>query len=171
MLKPRPQRRLSDLLPAALGPAAARQGFAGAEILSRWEAIVGPELAAVSIPQKLAAPPRAQEDPDAPPLRSTLIVRVEGAFALQLQHRTSEIAERVNAHLGWPCVGVVKIRQGALAALRRKSGQRRAPPPPATAEENARISKATGAIEDEGLAEALGRLGRAALASARAPRR
>lgn len=167
MLKPSHPKRLADLLPSALGPAAAKQGFAGAEILARWGAIVGPELAAVSAPQKLAAPPRAPAaDPDAPAPRSVLTVRVEGAFALELQHRTGEIVERVNAHLGWPCVGAVKIRQGSVAALRRAKVQR-TPPPAATVEEQAKVASATVAIDDEGLAEALDRLGRAALARSR----
>ena len=167
MLKPRPTKRLSDLIPEALGPAAARQGFAGAEIVSRWETIVGPELAKISAPQKLAAPSRAPAaDPEAPPPRATLTVRAEGAFALEIQHRSAEILERVNAHLGWPCVGAVKIRQGAVAALRRVKPV--APPlPEATAEESARVDAATNAIEDDGLADALGRLGRAALAHGR----
>jgi hypothetical protein len=166
MLKPSPAKRLADLLPQALGPAAARQGFAGAEILARWEAIVGPELAAVSAPQKLVAPPRGPGDPDAPAPRSTLTVRVEGAFALELQHRTPEIVERVNAHLGWPCVGAVKIRQGAVAGLRRANRTPRTLAPE-TPEDAAKVSAATAAIEDGGLADALGRLGRAALARSR----
>lgn len=167
MLKPRPSKRLSDLLPDALGPAAARQGFAGAEIVSRWEAIVGPELAAVSAPQKLAVPPKAPAaDPAAPPPRATLTVRVEGAFALEVQHRSAEIVERVNAHLGWACVGQVKARAGAVAELKRRKARRPSPPEP-NAEERARVGAAAAAIEDEGLADAVRRLGEAALAKAR----
>jgi hypothetical protein len=169
MLKPPRTKQLADLLPEALGPAAARQGFAGAEILARWGAIVGPELAAVSAPQKLAAPPRAPDaDPSVPPPRSTLTVRVEGAFALELQHRTPEIVERVNAHLGWPCVGQVKIRQGSVAALRRAK-RVATPPKEPTAEDEARIADATAGIEDGDLADALARLGRAALPASRKP--
>ena len=167
MLKPSRTKRLSELLPQALGPAAAKQGFAGAEILARWAEIVGRELAAVSAPQKLAAPPRAPTaDPDAPAPRSVLTIRVEGAFALEAQHRTAEIVERVNAHLGWPCVGAVKIRQGQVAALRR-SVAHAAPLPLATPDERKRVGQATAAIEHEGLAEALDRLGQAALARSR----
>ena len=167
MLKPSRAKRLSELLPEALGPAAAKQGFAGAEILARWAEIAGPDLAGVSAPQKLSAPPRAPAaDPDAPAPRSVLTIRVEGAFALEAQHRTAEIVERVNAHLGWPCIGAVKIRQGQVAALRR-SAARPAPLPPATEDERKRVGEATAAIQHEGLAEALDRLGQAALARAR----
>lgn len=164
MPKPSRARLLADLLPGALGPAAAKQGFAGAEIMARWETIVGPEIALRAIPQKLAAP-RPQEL-DTSPAQSTLTLRVEGAFALEIQHRTPEILERVNAHLGWPCVGAVKLRQGSVAGARRTKVAPKAPPP-ATAEETARVRAATGGVEEAALAEALERLGLAALARAR----
>jgi hypothetical protein len=167
MLKPSSPKRLSDLVPQALGPAAARQGFASAEILARWEAIVGPELARVSRPQKLAAPPRGPEDPEAPAARSTLTVRVEGAFALELQHRAPEIVERVNAHLGWACVGGVKIRQGPVAGLSSARTRTAKDAEPVSAADEARLSSATAGVEDEGLTEALGRLGRAVLGARR----
>ena len=164
MLKPSRPKRLSDLLPAAIGPAAARQGFAGGEILSRWAEIVGPEIAAVAAPQKLSVPPRAPAaDPEAAPHRATLTLRVEGAFALEVQHRSGEIVARVNAHLGWPCVGQIKIRQGSIA---RTAAPRRPAPAP-TPEEAAAVDRAAATIEDEGLAEALARLGRATLADQR----
>jgi hypothetical protein len=169
MLKPSRAKLLSDLLPAALGPAAAKQGFAGAEIMARWETIVGPEIAAFAIPLKLAAPPRGANADEASPSRSTLTLKVEGAFALEAQHRGTEIMERVNAHLGWACVGALKLRQGSVAAMRRR---RRGPPPlpSATAEEAERVRQAASAVQEEELAEALGRLGRAVLAKGRVTR-
>lgn len=167
MLKPSRAKRLSDLLPQALGPSAARQGFASAEILARWDAIVGPEIAAVSAPLKLAVPPRASAaDPKIDAPRATLTLRVEGAFALEIQHRSGEIVERVNAHLGWPCVGAVKIRQGAVSA-RTAGGRTPRTLNPPTPEQAAQVDAATAQIEEPDLAEALGRLGRAALAQSR----
>ena len=166
MLKPSRAKRLSDLLPEALGPAAAKQGFAGAEIVARWETIVGPDIAARAAPTKLAAPPRSSAPgPDGRPPLSTLTLRVEGAFALEMQHRTPEIVERVNAHLGWPCVGAVKLRQGAVGASKRRP--RASAPPPPTEEEAARVRAATAAVGEPELADALIRLGDAALAKAR----
>lgn len=163
MLKPTRAKRLSDFLPDAIGPVAARQGFANGEIVSRWAVIVGAEIAAIAAPLKLSVPPRAPSaNPDAPPERATLTLRVEGAFALEIQHRSPEIVERVNAHLGWPCVGQIKIRQGAVApatAAGRARPELREP----SEEQKAAVASAAGGIEDEGLAEAIGRLGRAAL--------
>ena len=164
LIGPARVKRLSDLLPQTLGPAAARQGFANAEILARWETIVGADIAAVAAPQKLGVPPRTGgTDPDASPSRATLTLRVEGAFALEIQHRSGEIVERVNAHLGWPCVGWIRIRQGAVT----RAGTRRRTAPEPSAEDAAAVDRASKAIEDEGLAEAVARLGRAALGASR----
>lgn len=163
MLKPSRTKRLSDLLPGALGPSAARQGFAGAEILARWETIVGRDIAAIATPQKLGVPPRGtNENPDAEPPRATLTLKIEGAFALEVQHRSAEIVERVNAHLGWACVGVLRLRQGG-PALRRPTPARRALAEPAP-DDVRRIDAAAAAIDHEDLAGAIRRLGRAALA-------
>lgn len=169
MLKPSRAKQLADLLPRALGPTAARQGFAGAEIMARWAAIVGPEIAAHASPLKFAAPRAQGPEPMEAPL-STLTLRVEGAFSLEIQHRVPEIMERVNAHLGWRCVGAVKLRQGSPPETRRRSAGA-SPPPPPTAEEAEIARAAASEIDDEGLADALERLGRAALAKRRAERR
>ncbi|MDR4307862.1 DUF721 domain-containing protein [Chelatococcus sambhunathii] len=169
MLKPIRVKRLSDFVPEAIGPVAARQGFAGGEVLARWAAIVGPEIAAVAAPVKLQTPRGKSSDPDAAQNRSTLTLRVEGAFALEIQHRSREIIERVNAHLGWPYVGQVKIRQGSLASGSGRPPRRAAPP--ATEAERVAARAAAASVEDPELAEALARLGEAALAAARTPRR
>lgn len=164
MLKPSRAKRLSDLLPEALGPAAARQGFASAEILSRWEAIVGPEFASVSAPQKLSIPPRAPAaSPDEPAPRAVLTLKVDGAFALEIQHRSAEIVGRVNAYLGWPCVGALKLRQGSIGSR----GPARTSPPPPTEQEARRVAEAAARIDEPELGAALRRLGEAALASSR----
>jgi len=164
MLKPSRAKLLADLLPQALGPAAAKQGFAGAEIMARWATIVGPEIAARATPLKLAAP--RPQGPDVAPAQSTLHLRVEGAFALEIQHRVPEIQERVNAHLGWACVGSIKLRQGSGPAARAPH-KPPAPPPPATEAETARVRSATARVEEAELAAALDRLGMAALAKSR----
>ncbi|GLK80344.1 DUF721 domain-containing protein [Methylopila turkensis] len=171
MKTPRRAAALSELAPKALGPAVARQGFAGAEIVARWATIVGPEIAACSVPVKLSAPPRGQApDPDAPPPLSTLLIRVEGAFALEVQHRTPDILARVNAHLGWACVGALRLRQGPISGFKRTRRAEPEPPPPATPEEEARVRAASSRVEEPALAEALDRLGKAVLARRRVTR-
>ena len=143
-------RPLADLVGGALQSAFARQGFAAVDIVSHWEDIVGPELAARTEPMRLTWPRR--EDPDS---SGTLTVRVEGAYALELQHLTPVVIERVNRYFGWGCVGRLAIRQGPVVKRRRRS----APPTEPPAETVTEIEQGLGEFEDEKLKSALARLG------------
>ncbi len=101
-------------------------------------------------------PPRgAKRDPDAPPTPATLVLRIDGAFALEAQHAAATIVARVNAHLGWRCVAKLAFRQGPLAPL---PGPRARPAPPSAAAMAAARGIAEG-IADEGLRESLAKLG------------
>jgi len=73
-------RPLSDLLTATLTGVLKAQGFASAEILSRWADIVGAEIAASSEPLKINWPRARNEETPEP---ATLILRVEGPAALE----------------------------------------------------------------------------------------
>ncbi|HEX2537386.1 MAG TPA: DciA family protein, partial [Pseudolabrys sp.] len=68
-------RPLSDLLAPTLSGVLKAQGFASAEILSRWPQIVGPEIAASSEPLKINWPRVHGEETPEP---ATLVLRVEG---------------------------------------------------------------------------------------------
>ncbi len=91
---------LADLIDDCLAPALAAQGFAGRAIVSLWPEIVGERLAARTRPLKIDWPRRrpAPGDVSDP---ATLVVRVEGAFALDMQQLAPLVLERVNTHLGW----------------------------------------------------------------------
>lgn len=147
-------RPLSELLAPTLSGVLKTQGFASAEILSRWTDIVGTEIAASSEPLKINWPrPTGREEQPEP---ATLILRVEGPAALEVQHQTAVILERVNRFFGWQAIGRIALRQ---APLRRRSPARRRPASdPAAA---AQVADALPGIEDEPLREALGRLGAA----------
>jgi hypothetical protein len=149
-------RPLSDFMAAALNDALKTQGFASAEIISRWADIAGPEIAAHSEPMKINWP-RAQKTPgDEPPEPATLVLRVEGPMALEIQHLSAVILERVNRFFGWQAIGRLTLRQ---APLRRRDKPKAPPPPdPAVA---ARIAESMPEVEDEALKGALARLGAA----------
>ncbi len=126
-------RPLSELLGASLSDAFKSQGFASAEILARWADIVGAEIAAHSEPMKINWP---RPVGDATPEPATLMLRVEGPAALEIQHLSAVILERVNRFFGWQAIGRIALRQ---APLRRRT--RPAPPPspdPAVTAENRR---------------------------------
>jgi hypothetical protein len=144
-------RPLSDFAGAALGDSLKAQGFASTEIIARWAAIVGPEIAGHSEPMKINWPRAVGEDAPEP---ATLVLRVEGPAALEIQHLSAVILERVNRFFGWQAIGRIALRQ---APLRRQEPP--TPPPPPDPEAIARMAASLPAIEDGDLRQALARLG------------
>jgi len=145
-------RRLSELLGATLSDVLKAQGFASTEIISRWTDIVGPEIAAHSEPLKINWPRGTDEDEPEP---ATLVLRVEGPAAIEIQHLSAVILERVNRFFGWQAIGRIAIRQAPL--------RRREPPPSRKVDETAtaRIAETLPDVKDDRLREALARLGAA----------
>jgi len=146
-------RPLSELLGATLNDLMKAQGFASTEIISRWTDIVGPEIAAHSEPLKINWP-RVVGDDEAPE-PATLVLRVEGPAALEIQHLSAVILERVNRFFGWQAIGRVALRQ---APLRRREQPPEPAPDPAMA---ARIAETLPEVKDDDLRQALARLGAA----------
>lgn len=145
-------RPLSELLSATLGEAFKAQGFASTEIISRWPDIVGAEIAAHSEPLKINWPRHFGEETAEP---ATLVLRVEGPVALEIQHLSAVILERVNRFFGWQAIGRIALRQAPLR-------HRQKPTPPAfDSSMAARVAETLPDIKDEDLRQALGRLGAA----------
>src|SRR5215468_12758199 len=122
MSKPGPvsAKPLSVLLSDVFSEAYARQGFAARELVTRWAEIAGAEVAAHCEPIKMQWPRPVEGQPQEP---ATLVLRVEGPMALEIQHRSDVILERVNRFFGWHAVGRVALRQAPLS-------RRDAPAPP-----------------------------------------
>jgi hypothetical protein len=152
MNKPRPVRKLSDLAAGFLADTFKRQGFASTELVTRWTEIVGPEIAAHAEPVKMQWQRAAEGEPTEP---GTLVLRVEGPAAIEIQHLSNVILERVNRFFGWQAVGRLALRQ---APLKNRAAPAR---PKADAEAAARVAATLGGVEDETLRMALGRLGAA----------
>jgi hypothetical protein len=147
-------RPLADVLRKTLTDAFAKQGFASVELVTRWAEIVGPEIAAHSQPEKIQWPrtPQARAAPEP----GTLMLRVEGPAALEVQHLSDVILQRVNQFFGWQAVGSMRLRQ---APLSRRAAPRRAAVPDTAAV--TRVAATLPEIKDEKLREALARLGAA----------
>lgn len=151
-------RPLAELIEGALGDALSKRGFAGSDIVLNWSEIVGETLGRRSEPVKVQWPPR-RPGQEKPPEQAVLHVRVESAFALDLQHRAPVIIERVNAYLGWACIGRLRLEQGPVRRGRRVKREIPAPTPDALA----RAGEAAAGIEDEALKQAVARLGAAVM--------
>jgi hypothetical protein len=158
--KPR-LRPLAELVDQCLAPVLARQGFAASDVIVAWPEIVGERLAAYCEPVKMQWPRRpAAYTYDAPQEPATLVVLVEGAFAIELQHLAPVIVERVNARYGWRCVSRLSLKQGPVVRDRERKRDRPPPDPAAISQATARV----GEVEDDGLRQALVRLGAGILA-------
>ncbi|HEU4661993.1 MAG TPA: DciA family protein [Pseudolabrys sp.] len=145
-------RPLSEVAAATLSEGLARQGFASKELITRWATIVGADIAEYSEPMKIQWPRCADGDNPEP---ATLVLRVEGPMALEIQHLGGLILERVNRFFGWQAIGQIALRQ---APLRRKSRPAR---PRLDNKAVERIAASLPEAADENLRQALGRLGAA----------
>jgi len=145
-------RPLADLVRRTLADTFARLGFASTELVTHWNDIVGAEIATHCEPLRLKWPRRGDVDAPEP---ATLMLRVEGPIAIEIQHLSPVILERVNRFFGWRAVGRLALRQAPLA--------RRPVPPARPAPDPEAAARLAGTLDvaDEDLRNALARLGAA----------
>jgi len=145
-------RPLADILQRTLNAAFAKQGFVSTELVTRWGEIVGAEIAEHSEPDKIQWPRPADGKTPEP---GVLVLRVEGPVAVEIQHLSGVVLERVNRFFGWQAVGGLRLRQAPLRRDRRK------PLPAPDLEAAERIAATLPEIRDENLRNAIARLGAA----------
>ena len=134
-------RQVGALIPALVRPAFRRRSPATAQVLADWVAIVGPAIAAVTVPRKLFA--------------GTLAIGCSGPMALELQHLSGELISRINLYLGQVAVTRLRFVQDHLAVVK----PRPSPRPQAVAEARAAVA----GLPKDDLRDALEALGRAVL--------
>lgn len=149
---------VGDLASGVIDPVLRRRAGITIGLVQSWDEIAGERLAASTRPEKIAWPRRAGDDDPFEP--ATLVIACEGAAALRLQHETGEVIARVNAFLGFAAIGRIRIVQKPVAAKPKPRPKVR----PLTGEETARLDAMVGGIENDGLREALARLGRSMMA-------
>lgn len=154
---------LSGMVSRMVAQAFWRRGFHEPALVSQWPSVVGQALARETAPVRIAFPRGERTG-------GTLHVRVEGAFALELQHLAPLVIERVNAYYGYAAVGGLALHQAPV---------RRRPAPPSTGRSAEPAGPEIGSgprvaidgIEDEGLKAALRELGEARARRLRPPAR
>ncbi len=150
---------LGAMVPGLTRPLLGKRSRAEATLVLDWPQIAGPLVGARSRPRRLSFPNPAERR------EATLSLTVEPAFALDLQHLTGPLIERINSHFGYRLVAAVKLVQGPLP--RAAAGRESRAPAPGRAlgrDETARLQARTGAVEDPELRDALARLGAAVYA-------
>jgi hypothetical protein len=107
-------RAIAALLPAVTKPAFRARSAASAQVIADWSEIVGPALAAVTLPRRLSG--------------TTLTIVCAGPVALELQHLTVPLAQRINGHFGRTIVEQFRFVQGMVALEEPRPKRRPAPP-------------------------------------------
>ena len=145
-----PRRRGLQSAAAAVTRVAApmwrKRGFAESRVITDWPSIVGDAIAPYCVPLRITRP-RGQAG-------GALYVRAAGAWAVELHHLSPQILDRVNGFLGFQAITELKIVQGPIAA----AAQRRRPKP-LPPDARSLISDAVSDVSDDGLRDALERLG------------
>lgn len=145
---------VSDLAANVIDPVLRKRAGITIGLVQSWEEIAGERLAQSTRPEKIAWPRRLSDDDPFEP--ATLVIACEGAAALRLQHETGEIIDRVNAFLGFAAIGRIRIVQKPVAPSPKPRPRIR----PLSGAETARLDTLVKGIEDDGLRQALARLGR-----------
>ncbi len=118
-------RSLGAIVPGIARPALARATSATARLAADWPLIVGPRIAAISQPTRLA--------------NGTLTLLCPGPAALELQHIADALLARVNAHLGGARATRLRLAQGPLPGAESLPHPPRPRPTPNPAAHAARL--------------------------------
>ncbi|MGH7078956.1 MAG: DciA family protein [Acetobacteraceae bacterium] len=137
-------RPIAALLPRLTGPAFRQRSPLAARLVADWETIVGPAVAAVTVPDRLRA--------------GVLTICCAGPIALELQHLAPKLIERINIHFG-------QVLATRLAFRQIPPARPAVPPPPAPPSPDAEavLAARVAGLEEGPLREAFLRLGRAML--------
>ena len=149
----RPGLRAAGLAASRLAApiVAARGGGVLARLKAEWPAVAGAETAAATWPTALGR-------------GGVLRLLVAPAQALELQHRTPLLIERINLFFGRPAVTRIALVQGPLPLPPERPRPVSEPPSP---QETAGLERQVAAVADTELRAALIGLGRAVIAADR----
>lgn len=109
----------SGLLRERIRKAGETRGFAASRVLTHWDEIVGPDMAALCRPVKVSYGKGG--------MGATLTVLASGAAAQIVQMRLPQILTKVNAAYGYGAIARIHITQTA-AAMPRRDDPNIAPP-------------------------------------------
>jgi len=150
-------RAVGSFVPKLTRKAFEKYGFSAATLITDWALIVGPEIAAWTAPERLKwargvnAHSEVESGAEGRP-GATLILRVDGGRALDIEYKRRQIVERINAYFGYRAVAEMKVLQAPIDRPKPRevlSRTRAAPAKP---------SPEVARIEDPALRDALARM-------------
>ncbi len=114
-------RSVGAFVPKATAKAYEAHGFHAAEIILNWAAIVGPNLAAYTVPRRIRwpkAPDRLGAEARAPQsgrgVKSALEIWVAGGRAHEMPYLKAPIIQRINAYFGYRAITDVVAVDGPV---------------------------------------------------------
>jgi hypothetical protein len=155
--KPQTPKRLNrtvgiaEALGRTLDPALRRRGFAKSDIVTHWAAIAPAPYDRATQPDKLVWP-RGQDGAGG----AVLHVRCAEAQKLALAHEGQRVAAAINRYFGYVLVREIRLSPNPFSP---GSGTRREDRPRVTPETAVRLEEAVAEVGDDGIKQALRRLG------------
>lgn len=159
-----PPKRLNRVVDAgealqrSLDPVFKKRGFASRDLVSHWAAMAPAPYDQAAAPDKLVWP-RGDRSAEG----ATLYLRCTPGQALALQHEAPLVARAVNRYFGYVLVGAVKLSAEPLDIKKEKAATAAGEPEVADPE----LDGAVAGVADDGLRDALRRLGRGIKGSSR----
>lgn len=157
-------KTVGSFVPTLTRKAFEKFGFSTATLITDWARIAGADMAAYTVPERLKWPRGAEgwaDESDGARRGATLHLRVDPARALDVEYRTRQITDRINAYFGYRAVEAIRLIQAPVSPHAR--------PPEALSPTRAPARETSPAPEtpaaDDPLAAALARLERGVLAS------
>lgn len=116
-------RTIGSFVPRLTRKAFEKYGFSSAALLTDWAAIVGGEIASYTLPERLKWACRVERYGDVDHGAegrpgATLVLRVDGPRAIELQYKARQIIERINAYFGYRAVSEMRFVQAPIEGLR-----------------------------------------------------
>jgi hypothetical protein len=127
-----------------------------AALFEQWQEIVGAEYARVTTPVKITFPHQPNEPRR---INGILCVRLPKGLVMEMNFRTEQIRQRVNAYFGYPVVARI-----TFDPVHEIPAPAAAPPPAPDPAARAHIHETAGGVESEALRQALEGFGEAVLA-------
>lgn len=113
-------KAVGSFVPQLTRKAFEKFGFSAATLIMDWSTIVGGDVASYTQPERLKWPRIADEAeaegtvPQKNRAGATLLLRVDDARALDVQYKSKQLIERINAYFGYNAVAEIRIIQGPI---------------------------------------------------------
>ena len=117
-------KSVGQFLPAITRPVFEKFGFQRAALLTDWDMIVGEPLCHFTAPEQIKWQKSNNEAAEVEQFGqqsgATLVIRVEGPAALEVQHSAPQIIERINGYFGYKAVASIRILQAPMTTKPKK---------------------------------------------------